>query len=130
MDHDVGGGEEVVERRPVVGLVEVEHDAALAAHPRLEARPGADGVPAGRFDGDDVGARLGQQQGRHRPGDPVGQVDDADAVEDPGVVRDCRVPPSFPPRGQAANLTVADRSPQRRPTTSFGVSAPCRGMSE
>ena len=83
---DVGGGQQIVERGAVVGLLEVEDDAALAAHPRVEARTGADGGSRGRLDRDDVGAGLGQQQRRHRAGDAVGEVDDPDAVEDAGVV--------------------------------------------
>ena len=38
VDHDVGCGQQVVEPGAVVGALDVEHDAALAAHPGVEAR--------------------------------------------------------------------------------------------
>ena len=93
---DVGRGEQPVERGAVVGRVEVEHDAALAAHPGVE--PGGRPVrrAVGWLDGHDVGARLREHERRHRAGDAVRQIDDADAVEDPCCRARRRLPPSSP----------------------------------
>ena len=103
---DVGGAEpELVERaRPVrlqkhvrfcrelaqdldcLGLLEIEHQAALVAVERDEAhalavadrRRGAAHVALRRLDLDDVGAHVGEQRAGERTGDEIRQLDDPD----------------------------------------------------
>jgi hypothetical protein len=60
---------------------EVEGHPPLAAVPHNSPLPF--GITAGRFDADDVGAVVGEQHGRHRPGDAGAQVEHPHPVEDP-----------------------------------------------
>ena len=62
-------------------VVEVEHDAALAAV--RDDRPDVDTlrIAARRLDLDDVGAVVAERHGGDRPGEPGGQVDDPQSFQ-------------------------------------------------
>ena len=100
LDEDVGVGEESAQHVGAGGLLQVEPEAALVAvdrevvgggpasrrsslaHPRRA--PAAGRVALGRLDLDDVGAEVGQEHRRVRPGEDRRAVDDADARERTG----------------------------------------------
>jgi hypothetical protein len=80
LDDHVGRLDQPPRRLAALVLLQVEHDAALAAVPdgvcrRLHARP------ARRVDADHVGALVGEQHRRQRPRDVLAEIDHPYAVE-------------------------------------------------
>src|SRR5262249_53616580 len=86
---DVCRAREPREHDAPLGGLQVEHDAALPAVHRVEARAVAAGrarhlprrVAGGRLDLDDVGAQVSEEHGAVGTGHPLRDVEDADAVE-------------------------------------------------
>ena len=109
-DEDVGGGEQLFETLPAVGLPQVEHHAALAPVVEREGRVRHVAVDAQRpehlahriagrcFDLDHVGAPVGQQGGRRRSGDPDAQLHDPQVGERREPRRRVGAHPSTPER--------------------------------
>ena len=82
----VGAGEQPVHGLAILGLGEVEHDAALAAVEQREERrshaaEAAGLVAAGRLDLDDLGAQLRQDHAAGRAHHHVGHLDDPHALQ-------------------------------------------------
>ena len=98
VDDDIGSARQAQmnSARPSVEPFEVDRDAALVAIQEVEV-----GAVAGRHAArlialarplhlDDVGAQVGQQQSRRRPGDDVAELEDAQAVERKRAVHGAR----------------------------------------
>jgi len=83
VDDDVRDRREPAREVQAARIVQVEQDAPLAAHERArEAAAAVAEVEApAALDLDHVGAQVGEDAGRHRPGDHPGEVEDANAVE-------------------------------------------------
>ena len=82
----VGAGQQPVHGLAVLGLGEIEHDAALAAVEQRKERDShaaeaAGLVAGGRLDLDDLGAELRQDHAAGRPHHHVGHLDDPHAVK-------------------------------------------------
>ena len=95
----VGAGEQPVHGLAIFRLVEIEHDAALAAVEQREERrshaaEAAGLVARGRLDLDDLGPELRQDHAAGRPHDHVGHLDDPHAVK--GAVPSRSSPVSVP----------------------------------
>ena len=77
MHQDIRLLQQTIELRPVVGLLQVECHAALAAVPARGRRRLAKRRSLLRFHLDHVGASLGEKERRHRAGMPRREIDDA-----------------------------------------------------
>ena len=75
---------ELVERVEARGVLQVDGHRAPRAVPDRVAAVVAERVAAGRFDLDDVGALLGEEQHAERAGDPPREVEHAQSVEGSG----------------------------------------------
>ena len=95
LDHHVGGGDEATQHLEFLGLLQVEHDAALAPTGQLPeqrdvvgriAPPhGPHGVARSRtLDLDDIGTEVGEMTGAAGAGEHGGHVDDPQIGEGRG----------------------------------------------
>ena len=89
MHEDVGLPHELQQYRKALGLLQVEHEAALAAvHAEEGAALGlerrrvlAQRVAAGRLDLGDFRAKVGEQRAAVGPGDIAAEIEDLDPGE-------------------------------------------------
>ena len=86
LDQRVGARHEVEQGGDAVGVLEVDRDVATAApqHVAVGRVGRRTAHRAGPLDPDDVGAEIGQEHRRERPGPDARQLDHADAGEGPG----------------------------------------------
>ena len=80
-DDDIGLTRQSQKARLVIGILEIQFGALLAAIPDLVAKLAAKRITTGRFDLGHLGAVVRQQHCRHRTGHPPGQIEHADVFE-------------------------------------------------
>src|SRR5207247_4047129 len=94
LDHDVGAMRQVAGDVQVVSVVEVEHDALLAATPERERGLRAQWAATRWLDVHHVGSEVGEEAADVRAGERVRQVDDAQTVQRTAHVSPPRAEPA------------------------------------